>query len=396
MPKPLRIVIVIVVLAVAGSAIWIMGRGGQRDSGEIMLSGNIEVTDARLAFMVPGRVKARLVEEGDSIQAGQSVAVLDGADQALAVARAEANVALAEAVLAELNAGSRPEDINRSGAQVAQARAQYDLVKNGSRSQEVAAAKAAVDQARAAADTAGAALELAKADERRSAELFTYGVIPASQHDAAATALTTAERRLEQAEAAVQSAREQLSLVVEGPRSEQLDSARAALGQAQAAHQLVVAGPRAETIAQAEAQLAIARETLNQARQQLEYTELKAPFDAVVMSKSAEPGEYINPGTTVATIADLDNVWLRAYVSEADMGSVKLGQQVKVTTDTYPGKTYSGTVSYLSDQAEFTPKTVQTRQERVKLVYLVKITLDNLSRELKPGMPADAVIKAGE
>ena len=396
MPKPLRIVIAVIVVTGIAGVLWHFATRDGNEALALQLSGNIEVTDARLAFQVPGRVRERLVDEGEEVTAGQLIAVLDDADQALGVARAEANVALAEAVLRELEAGSRPEDISRSRAQVDQARAQYALLENGSRGQEIAEAQAGVDQARAAAASAEAALELARSDERRSAELFGYGVIPESQHDAAATALESAERRLDQAKAAVASAEERLSLVREGPRTEQLDSARAALNQAQAAYQLVAAGPRAETIEQTEAQLAIAREALNQANQALTYTRLTAPFAGTVLSKSVEPGEYVTPGSGVVTIAALDEVWLRAYISETDLSRISLGQSVTVSADTYPGLTYPGRISYISDQAEFTPKAVQTHRERVKLVYLVKIAIENPDHELKPGMPADAVIALGE
>ncbi len=108
------------------------------------------------------------------------------------------------------------------------------------------------------------------------------------------------------------------------------------------------------------------------------------------MSKSAEPGEYLNPGSPVIALADLDRVWLRAYIGARDLDAISLGAEVAVTADAYPDKTFRGRVAFISSQAEFTPKTVQTFEERVKLMYRVKIDLDNRSRELKPGMPADA------
>ena len=125
----------------------------------------------------------------------------------------------------------------------------------------------------------------------------------------------------------------------------------------------------------------------------LAYTELHAPFDGVVLSKSAEPGEYLNPGTPVVTVGEMERVWLRAYINETDLGRVRLGQTVDVTTDSFPGKMYKGTLGFLSSEAEFTPKTVQTFEERVKMMYRVKIDLENPNHELKLGMPADATIE---
>ena len=113
----------------------------------------------------------------------------------------------------------------------------------------------------------------------------------------------------------------------------------------------------------------------------------------MVLVKSAEPGEVIAAGTTVVRIGDVDHPWLRAYVGETDLGRVKLGTAVNLTTDSYPGKVYHGTVSFIASEAEFTPKQIQTREERVKLVYRIKIDVDNQSHELKLNMPVDAEIQ---
>lgn len=124
----------------------------------------------------------------------------------------------------------------------------------------------------------------------------------------------------------------------------------------------------------------------------LGYTVLRAPFSGVILVRQAELGESVVPGTPVVTLADLDHVWLRAYINEPDISKVRLGQQVTVTTDSYPGKTYRGRISFISSQAEFTPKSVETHAERVTLVYRIRIDLENPTHELVPGLPADAQI----
>jgi HlyD family secretion protein len=126
----------------------------------------------------------------------------------------------------------------------------------------------------------------------------------------------------------------------------------------------------------------------------LDYTVLAAPFDGVITVRQAELGEIMVPGAPVVTLADLDHIWLRAYINETDLGKIRLDQSAVVTTDTYPGKTYSGRVSFISSSAEFTPKSVETHAERVTLVYRIKIDIDNPTHELVPGMPADAVLEA--
>jgi len=139
--------------------------------------------------------------------------------------------------------------------------------------------------------------------------------------------------------------------------------------------------------------VAQAHENLDMARVRLSYTVLRAPFDGVILVRQAELGEVVTAGRPIITLADLAHLWLRVYVPETDLGKVHWGQDVEVRTDTYPGKIYHGRVSFISSQAEFTPKSVQTEKERVTLVYRVKIDLDNPNFELKPGMPADAYIK---
>jgi HlyD family secretion protein len=129
------------------------------------------------------------------------------------------------------------------------------------------------------------------------------------------------------------------------------------------------------------------------AETRLGYAALTSPVAGVVLSKAIESGEYVFPGTPVITIGNLEQVWIRAYINETDLGRVKVGQTARVTADTYPGKSYPGTVAFISAEAEFTPKNVQTEKERVKLVYRIKIDVANPAMELKPGMPADAVIQ---
>ncbi|WP_213771827.1 efflux RND transporter periplasmic adaptor subunit [Bradyrhizobium sp. dw_78] len=144
----------------------------------------------------------------------------------------------------------------------------------------------------------------------------------------------------------------------------------------------------------ARANIKNAEEALKLAKIILDYTVLSAPFDGVITVREAELGEIMVPGTPVATLADLDHIWLRAYINETDIGKIRLDQAATVTTDTYPGKTYKGRVSFISSSAEFTPKSVETHAERVTLVYRIKIDIANPTHELVPGMPADALLEA--
>ena len=195
--------------------------------------------------------------------------------------------------------------------------------------------------------------------------------------------------------------RRQALLAEQGVSKEDVDSARTQLKRAQATyerikqtHDQIVEGTRKEEIAVRRANLDSAREALKMSRVKLAYTVLSAPVSGVVLVRQAELGEVVAAGTPVVTIADVDHLWMRGYLNETDLGRVKWGQSAMVRTDTYPGKAYNGRVSFISSQAEFTPKSVETHKERVTLVYRIKIDLENPNHELKPGMPAEAVIDA--
>lgn len=356
---------------------------GKSNAGSVIrVSGNIEVTDAEVSFKIPGRVEARLVDEGETVKAGQTVARLDSAELTQEAALRRAEVQAVQAVLAELEAGSRPEEIAQAEASAAQAKARLEEMLAGSRPEELSVAEAVLRRAKAEA-------ERARLDAERYAGLYKKEIVSAQQYDLARTAYETALARQREAE-------EQYKLVKEGPRKEQIEQARAAWLQAQERFLLVKKGPRQETIEQARARLQQAKEGLAVAGIRLGYATLASPLTGLVLSKNVEPGEFVAAGTPIVTVGDLENVWLRAYINETDLGRVKVGQRVRVSADTYPGKRYEGRVSFIASQAEFTPKSVQTEKERVKLVYRVKVDIRNPNMELKPGMPADAEILVKE
>jgi HlyD family secretion protein len=316
-----------VLLAIATLLLGACARGSGGRAGDLVLSGNIEVTDAQLGFKVPGRVTERLVAEGDRVKAGQLIARLDDAEQREQLALRRAELAGAEAALAELEAGSRP--------------------------QEIAAAEATLRSTEADRDRAR--LDFARQQELRGKDAIADRELEASQ------------AQLKVAEARTAEAGERLKLVQEGPRAEDIAQGRARVEQARALRAL--------------------------AEIQLENTRLSSPLTGVVLSQNIEPGEFVAAGTPIVTVADTAHVWVRAYVDQTDLGRIRLGQKVEVRTDTFPDKIYEGTIGFISSEAEFTPKTVQTAKERVKLVFRVKIDLANPRDELKPGMPADAVIR---
>lgn len=392
--QKLLVIIPIVILAVILA--WFFFFKEKKDPGTIMVSGNIEVTDVQLGFKIPGRLEDCVVNEGDKIAKGALLARLENADQKIAVRLARAALARAASVLSELLAGSRPEEIDLAHAKVIQARQMVLELTRGSRVQEIKSAGSDLDTAMAAEKSAQSQLAQAREDHERFSRLYREKSISQRDFELYRTRYEVARNEAAQAASRVNVARQALSLRKEGPRSEQIEKARAILSQAEAEYALVKKGPRKEKIDQAQALVDEAEQTVRQAEQQLSYSELFAPMDGVILSRSAEPGEYLNPSTPVVTLGDIDHPWLRAFVTEKDLGKLKLRDTVKVTTDSYPEKTYKGILTFIASQAEFTPKSVQTFEERVKLMFRIKIELANPDGELKPGMPADAVISLPE
>jgi HlyD family secretion protein len=255
-------------------------------------------------------------------------------------------------VLAKLDEEDLRNRLEVSQATLMSARARLNKLLAGSRPEEIREAEANLNQARFD-------MENKETQYERMKSLFEKRVIPKETLD-------NAEVVFKIAKASYQKATENYLLVKEGPRKEDIEDARAQVEQARASVKL--------------------NET------QLSYTTLYSPISGVVLVKSGEIGEVVNPGTSIVTLADIKNIWLKAYIPETDLSKVKWGQEVIVTTDLHPQKEYRGKVSFISSQAEFTPKQIQTEKERVNLVYRIKVDIPNPDRELKPGMPADGKI----
>lgn len=268
----------------------------------------------------------------------------------------EGELVKAGQLVARLDSKELAQEVALREAEVGAYTAELAALKAGSRPQEIAVAQSVVRLGEAEVARMAAEFE-------RQRELLARNVATQQNYERAKAEHEVAQSKLQEAQ-------ERLKLAEEGPRLEDIARALARLEQVQQS-------------------LAIAKTRLN-------YATLVSPISGVVLSENVQAGEYVVPGVPVVTVGDLVNVWLRAYVKETDLGRVKLSQPVCVTTDTFRGKVYPGRLSFIASTAEFTPKSVQTAEERVKLVYRVKIDIPNQNLELKPGMPADADIWIGE
>ena len=336
MKKKIIIAVFVLLFVSVGLLVYI----GQKNKkpGELFYSGTIETTQARLSFQVPGRISMVDVQEGQAVKKEQIIAELDRADFEARYEQARANLDRAQKVKQQLETAL--------------------AISKNTLPAEVSRAEAALKSAKDSMMDAGK-------NYRRFEELFRKEVVTEKERDTMKLQYDVAKSRVVEGESLLRLARGNL---------ERIDAAR-------------------DEIATAEAQVDVARASLAQAAVQLGYTRLKSPLDGVVTSRNIEPGETVNVGREVITISDLHRVDLKIFVDETVIGKVKPGQKVEVTVDTFPGKVYNGTISFVSPEGEFTPKIIQTQKERVKLVYLVKVSIPNPDYDLKAGMPADARIR---
>jgi len=390
MGKKKIIPVLVLVLILTGAFAYYRYHQGKKDVDHIYLSGHIEASEVDLSFRLPGHVRRLHVDEGHQVKKGDLLAELKPTIYKARRSQAGAKVREIEAYRESLAMVIRIKeevtaaDVEKAEAGVSAARARYEILKSGSRDQEIRAAAAAVERARAE-------YQRQKSEFERLERLFQRKIISASQFEGALTAYEAAKANLD-------SAKEQYSLIETGPRSEQVREGRAQLSGSAATLIVAKAGLKEVEklkldIKVTEAQLAQAKAALSLAESDLTETKLYASITGFVTVKSVEEGEYVQVGAPVLTLVKLNRVWVQTYVPETQLGHIQLGQDAEVRTDSFPDKKYKGKVTYISPEAEFTPKNIQTREERVKLVYRIKVSMDNSGQELKPGMPVDVYIR---
>lgn len=325
-----RLVPLVVLVLVAGGSYWLYRQRPHDENGLLRLYGNVDIREVDLAFNNSEHIDDLLVEEGDRVARGQLLATLHSERLQAEADAAEANVASQQAVLARLQAGSRPEEIRQAQADVRAAQARLTNAETTyRRTLSLESAKAASQQA---VDDARAALDAARAD--------------------------------------LKVAREALELAQVGPRREDIEEAQARL--------------KAE-----QARLALAREVLKDAS-------LFAPADGVIRSRLLQPGDMASPQKPVLTLALNNPLWVRVYVPETRLGQVVPGMPARVSTDSFPDKSYTGWVGFVSPTAEFTPKNVETPELRTRLVYQARVFVCNPSQELRLGMPATVTLDVSQ
>ena len=333
-----RIILIVFIVLLLGVGGYVYYGQWKNQHSELYYSGVIEAKDAKIAFQASGRVTVVYVKEGQAVTKDQVLAELDASEFQNRFDQAEASLERAIKgqqqleTLLNVYQSTLPADVVRAEANVSSARK---------------------------------VMEDTKKNKERYDALYQRRVIAEKEWDTVRLHYDTASSRLTESEAVLRQAKSNL---------QKIEMTR-------------------KDIEAARAQVQFARAVREQATIQTAYTKLHAPFDGVITSRNVEPGEVVSPSREVFNLANLSNVDLKIFVEETAIGKVKPGQAVDVKIDTFPKRIFKGTVSFVSPEGEFTPKIIQTQKERVKLVYLVKVSIPNPGYELKTGMPADAWLK---
>ena len=395
--------------------LWLGGQAKVEEEKPLVASGSIEGEEISIVSEFGGRIAGLDVDEGDEIAAGQMLVELDTSLLDAQMLQAEAAVGAAEANLANIKAGTHPAKIlaaqaalhqeiaERSAAETAWQDAVAILADPQEIDARIAEAQASVDVAEVQIEQAEAQLAAAEVERdqyraRGSMQEKWQYVIYDYQVEAARAAIESAKanyRGTKETLAALHALRENPLVIVSQVHLAEAQYQMAVAGVAVAIAELdeLKAGPTSEEIAMAEAQIAQAEAAVAALQTQVAKMTLESPIDGIVTSRSAHSGEAALAGATLLTVANLDEVKLTVYIPENELGRVYLGQEIEVQVDSFPGQVFTGTVSYISQQAEFTPKNVQTEEERVNMVFAVRVRLPNPSHALKPGMPADAMFR---
>ena len=361
-PLIVRLIVLLVVVSLVAAGAWYyLNQEAAEASGPLTASGTIEADAVTLSAQVPGRIVEVKVDEGQPVTTGAAMVVLDGATLAAQRQQAQAQVAAANANVAALE-----QQVTAAAANVAVADAQVALLEAGPTAEQLEIAQATVDAAQVTLDD----LQDAYDDLSRSEKDSPPG--------------REVKLRLDNAGVNLRIAQSQQRATQSGARQEEIDAARAQADAARAQQESL-----AGQVEAARSQAAAAEAGVAAVDAQIAQLTVTSPIDGLVLSRSVDPGEYAAPGGALLVVGSLSTLTLTVYVPEDRLGEVGLGRTAQVGVDSFAGEAFSATVDHIADQAEFTPRNVQTVEGRKSTVFAVRLSLANPDGRLKPGMPAD-------
>ncbi len=368
-----KIIVGVAALAILILAGWLI-HSCTNSKNSFVYSGTVETREIQVGSKIGGRVTQVLVEEGQAVKAGTLLVTFEANDLKDQRAQAQAQLEQAQADYHRLQRGNRPEEIAQAQANAQVQRAMLGSAENGPRSQELKQAEA--DYAAVKADAANAQINFQRMDT-----LVRGDTVSRQQYDNAKAERDSTAHKAE-------SLRQRLALLQEGTRKEDLQAAQERYRQAQAAADLMQHGYRKEDIDAGRAKMEEAQARVSQLDVQLKEAELYAPADGLVQTVSVRTGDLVGPGKIVVTMLESSQLWVKVYVPETDLSTVRVGQPAQVEVDSFHGRSFAGHVQQIASEAEFLPRNVQTRDDRQHQVFGVKVYVDNAGGVLKSGMSA--------
>ncbi len=403
---------------------------GDLNHRTISVTGTLQAKEIPVASKVGGRIAAVFAQEGDTVKAGQTLVEFDISELDARKENLLSNIARSQSLLKELKngprpaeiaksraaadqalkqwemlkAGNRPEDIARVRSQVQEAQSNLDLLRHGYRKEDIDQSKAALDQTRTEADwihtdyeryralSAVGAVSSRQADELKSKWEAAEQVYAAARQAYSKMLSGPRPEEIEAAKERLNALKNQESVMVKGPRLEEIEMARAQYLQAKAALDLLLQGTRCEQIERAQAELAMTKAQLSELEATMRERKIASPADAEVSVMDLHAGEVFAANRTLATLTRLDDIWTRVYIPERQLARVRVGQEVEIKVDAYPERVFEGKVIQIPDVAEFTPRNVQTPEERSAQVFGIKVSVANKDHFLRGGMNAEVVL----
>lgn len=364
----------VIPLAVAAAVAVYGGFRAYQSTRPYEWSGTVEAKTISVGSRAGGRVKEIIVREGDHLAAAQPLLTLETGDLEAQRLQAQAQLEQAQANLEKLEKGSRPEEIEQAKAKAQSAVAAFEEAKHGARSEEIQGANARLIALQVAVDKA-------QLDADRTHRLIQSGSISQAEADAADAALRGAIAQRD-------NAKQSLDQLVNGERKEDIAQASARAQEAQASAKLVVAGTRVEDLKAARATVDGAQGKLDQIRVMIDELVVRAPRPARVESLDLRPGDILAPNATAATLLEDDQLYVRIYVPETRIGRIRVGEEVPITVDSYPGRAFKGVVEHINSVGEYSPRNLQTADERADQVFATRIGLREGQDDLRAGMAA--------
>ncbi len=367
-----KIVILFVIIAagIAGFLYW-----RQSQAVPFMVSGFIEADEIRVGSRVGGRIDKVIAKEGSKVATNDLLFELNPFDLRDQHAQAQATLASAQADLTRLKAGYRREEIEQTRAKRDQAKNTHDKLVAGPRKQQIEVAQAQLNDARAK-------LEFAESDFERMKRLQ-------ETQQAAPTEINLATKTLKTAQAELAAREAELSLLQEGTRKEEIAEAAAKLTQAEEALKLLEAGYRPEDVAKAQAEVNAAQARVAAIETQLHELQVVSPCNCLVETIDLQPGDMVNANAPTVSLLDLSNIWVRSYVPEVRLGEIHVGQEVPIRVDNFPNELFRAEIIFIASEGEFTPRNIQTPEERSKQVFRIKAAIKTGLDRLRVGMAAD-------